>query len=155
MNLSAKLNICASKSATSQSRKTLCVTFERQKTENKMFRHQGKTRTLIHNLRIASLLSFVAGIVNVAGFLAVQKLTTNVTGHFAFFVDELFKLDFWNGFVYFLYIFFFFLGSFVSSYLIELISQKTERYIYVFPISIEIVILFIIGIFGSNLMLEN
>ena len=72
-----------------------------------MFRHQGKTRTLIHNLRIASLLSFVAGIVNVAGFLAVQKLTTNVTGHFAFFVDELFKLDFWNGFVYFLYIFFF------------------------------------------------
>lgn len=120
-----------------------------------MFRHQGKTRTLIHNLRIASLLSFVAGIVNVAGFLAVQKLTTNVTGHFAFFVDELFKLDFWNGFVYFLYIFFFFLGSFVSSYLIELISQKTERYIYVFPISIEILILFTIGIFGSNLMLEN
>ena len=120
-----------------------------------MFRHQGKTRTLIHNLRIASLLSFVAGIVNVAGFLAVQKLTTNVTGHFAFFVDELFKLDFWNGFVYFLYIFFFFLGSFVSSYLIELISQKTERYIYVFPISIEILILFAIGIFGSNLMLEN
>ena len=120
-----------------------------------MFRHQGKTRTLTHNLRIASLLSFVAGIVNVAGFLAVQKLTTNVTGHFAFFVDELFKLDFWNGFVYFLYIFFFFLGSFVSSYLIELISQKTERYIYVFPISIEILILFAIGIFGSNLMLEN
>ena len=120
-----------------------------------MFRHQGKTRTLIHNLRIASLLSFVAGIVNVAGFLAVQKLTTNVTGHFAFFVDELFKLDFWNGFVYFLYIFFFFLGSFVSSYLIELISQKTERYIYVFPISIEILILCMIGIFGSNLMLEN
>ena len=36
-----------------------------------MFRHQGKTRTLIHNLRIASLLSFVAGIVNVTGFLAV------------------------------------------------------------------------------------
>ena len=108
-----------------------------------MFRHQGKTRTLIHNLRIASLLSFI--IVNVAGFLAVQKLTTNVTGHFAFFVDELFKLDFWNGFVYFLYIFFFFLGSFVSSYLIELISQKTERYIYVFPISIEILILFTIG----------
>ena len=118
-----------------------------------MFRHQGKTRTLIHNLRIASLLSFI--IVNVAGFLAVQRLTTNVTGHFAFFVDELFKLDFWNGFVYFLYIFFFFLGSFVSSYLIELISQKTERYIYVFPISIEILILFAIGIFGSNLMLEN
>jgi uncharacterized membrane protein YoaK (UPF0700 family) len=60
-----------------------------------MFSHHGKSRTLKHNLRIASLLSFVAGIVNVAGFLAVQKLTTNVTGHFAFFVDEVFKLNFW------------------------------------------------------------
>lgn len=49
-----------------------------------MFRHKGKTRKLKHNLRIASLLSFVAGIVNVAGFLAVQHLTTNVTGQFAF-----------------------------------------------------------------------
>jgi len=120
-----------------------------------MFRHQGKTRTLSHNLRIASFLSFVAGIVNVAGFLAVQKLTTNVTGHFAFFVDEILKLNFWNGFVYFLYIFFFFLGAFVSSYLVELISQKTERNIYVFPTSIEISILFAIGIFGRSLINQN
>lgn len=120
-----------------------------------MFKHQGKARTFKHNLRIASLLSFVAGIVNVAGFLAVQKLTTNVTGHFAFFVDEIFKLNFWNGFVYFLYIFFFFLGSFVSSYLVEFISQKTERNIYVLPTSIEILILITIGIFGRNLTAEN
>ncbi|MDN3677922.1 YoaK family protein [Flavobacterium paronense] len=120
-----------------------------------MFTHQGKSRTLTHNLRIASLLSFVAGIVNVAGFLAVAKLTTNVTGHFAFFVDEIFKLHFWNGFVYFLYIFFFFLGSFVSSYLVELIAQKTERNIYVLPTSIEILILFSIGIFGGKLILNN
>ncbi|WP_300567549.1 YoaK family protein [Flavobacterium sp.] len=120
-----------------------------------MFTHQGKTRTLAHNLRIASLLSFVAGIVNVAGFLAVQKLTTNVTGHFAFFVDEILQLHFWKGFVYFLYIFFFFLGSFVSSYLVELISQKTERNIYVFPTSIEIVILFSIGLFGGNIITEQ
>lgn len=72
-----------------------------------MFIHQGKKRTIKHNLQIASLLSFVAGIVNVAGFLAVAKLTTNVTGHFAFFVDEIFKLNFWEGFIYFSYIFFF------------------------------------------------
>jgi uncharacterized membrane protein YoaK (UPF0700 family) len=69
-----------------------------------MFRHQGKSRTLSHNLKIASLLSFVAGIVNVVGFLAIQRLTTNVTGHFAFFMDEVLKLYFWGGFVYFLYL---------------------------------------------------
>lgn len=120
-----------------------------------MFRHQGKSRTLNHNLQIASLLSFVAGIVNVSGFLAVQKLTTNVTGHFAYFLDEVFKLNFSNGFVYFLYIFFFFLGSFTSGFLVELISRKTERNIYVFPTSIEILLLFLIGLWGKNLITQN
>jgi uncharacterized membrane protein YoaK (UPF0700 family) len=120
-----------------------------------MFKHQGKTRTLKHNLRIASLLSFVAGIVNVAGFLAVQRLTTNVTGHFAFFVDEVFKLHFWEGFVYFLFIFFFFLGSFVSNFLVELISRKNADYIYVIPTIIESMILFSVAIFGEFLIKDN
>ncbi|RCR67337.1 YoaK family protein [Larkinella punicea] len=120
-----------------------------------MFRHQGKTRTLSHNLKIASLLSLVAGIVNVAGFFAVQRLTTNVTGHFAFFVEEVFKLNFWQGFVYFLYIFFFFLGSFVSSLLIEVISRKDDHYVYVVPASIECLILFFIGFFGQDLLMRN
>lgn len=110
-----------------------------------MFRHHGKTRTLSHNLKIASLLSFVAGIVNVAGFLAVQRLTTNVTGHFAFFVDEVFKMDFWQGFIYFLYIFFFFLGSFVSSLLVEVVSRKNKRHIYFAPVVIESAILLCVG----------
>lgn len=120
-----------------------------------MFRHQGKTRTLSHNLKIASLLSFIAGLVNVAGYFAVQRLTTNVTGHFAFFMDEVFKLNFWQGFVYFLYIFFFFAGSFVSSFLIEIIAKKSDHYIYIIPASIECIILFIFGFFGNNMLIES
>lgn len=120
-----------------------------------MFRHQGKTRTLNHNLGIASLLSFVAGIVNVTGFFAVQRLTTNVTGHFAFFVDEIFKLNFWQGFIYFLYIFFFFLGSFTSNFLIELISRKDNQYVYVVPALAECLILFVIGFWGQALIFKN
>lgn len=120
-----------------------------------MFRHKGKTRTLKHNLRIASLLSFVAGIVNVAGFLAVERLTTNVTGHFAFFVDEVFKLDFWQGFIYFLYIFFFLAGSFVSSFIVELVSKTSERFIYIIPIILESLILFSVAVFGHYLISHN
>jgi uncharacterized membrane protein YoaK (UPF0700 family) len=120
-----------------------------------MFKHIGKTRTLKHNLRIASILSFVAGIVNVTGFIAVQRLTTNVTGHFAFFVDEVFKLHFQEGFIYFLFIFFFFLGSFVSNFIVELISRKNPRYIYIIPTIIESIILFSLGIFGKFLIDEN
>lgn len=113
-----------------------------------MFLHQGNTRTLKHNLGIASLLSFVAGLVNVAGFLSVQRLTTNVTGHFAYFVDELFKLELMNGFIYFLYIFFFFLGSFFSNLLVEIISRKNANYVYVIPTIIESLILFIAALSG-------
>ena len=117
-----------------------------------MFRHLGKTRTLKHNLQIASLLSFVAGIVNVAGFLSVQQLTTNVTGHFAFFVDEVFKLDFWKGFVYFLYILFFFLGSFVSNFLVEMVAKKNQKQIYIIPTLIESIILFTVAFAGEPLI---
>lgn len=120
-----------------------------------MFIHQGKKRTAKHNLQIASLLSFVAGIVNVAGFLAVARLTTNVTGHFAFFVDEVFKLKFWEGFIYFLYIFFFFLGSFFSSFLVEVISRKNENYVYIIPTSIECLILVTVAFSGNFLAAEN
>ncbi|MGC1244182.1 MAG: hypothetical protein WA874_21505 [Chryseosolibacter sp.] len=52
-----------------------------------MFR-QGKPRSVRHNLRLASILSFVAGIVNINGVLSMNILTTNVTGHFAFFSRE-------------------------------------------------------------------
>ncbi len=120
-----------------------------------MFRHRGKTRTLNHNKKIASLLSCVAGIVNVVGFLSVQRLTTNVTGHFAFFVDEVFKLNFSESFIYFFYILFFFLGSFFSSLLVEIITLKNERFIFVIPTLIESVILFAIAFLGHILIKDN
>ena len=120
-----------------------------------MFKYRGNARTLQHNLRIASLLSFVAGIVNVAGFLAVQRLTTNVTGHFAFFVDEIFKLNFWNGFIYFLYIFFFLAGAFISNFIVEIVSKRSERFIYIIPIIIESLILFLVALFGQALISQN
>lgn len=120
-----------------------------------MFRHQGRARTLSHNKKIASLLSFVAGIVNITGFLSVQRLTTNVTGHFAFFVDEIFKLNFTESVIYFLYILFFFLGSFVSNLLIEITTRKNESLIYTVPITVEIMILLIIALFGHKLVIGN
>lgn len=109
---------------------------------------------MAHNLRIASLLSFVAGVVNVTGFLAVQRLTTNVTGHFAFFVDEIFKQNFLEGFKYFLYILFFFLGSFASSFSIEVMAKVNDRLIYRIPIMAESLILVGVALFGQRMIVE-
>jgi len=110
-------------------------------------------RTQSHNIKIASLLSFVAGIVNVAGFLAVERLTTNVTGHFAFFTDEVFKLNFLQAFIYFLYIFFFLAGSFFSSFLTEAIIRKNADYVFIVPIFIEAAILLLIAFYSKCLIL--
>ena len=97
----------------------------------------------------------MAGIVNVTGFLAIQRLTTNVTGHFAFIVEEVLKLNFWQSFIYFLYIFFFFLGSFVSNLLVEIISKTNDPLIYIIPTIIESVILLYLAVFGQFLLSQN
>ena len=110
-----------------------------------MFRHRGKNRTLVHNLKLASLLSFVAGIVNVTGLFALQRLTTNVTGHFAFFADEMAKKNFSQAWVYLLYILAFLLGAFFSNILVEIISRKNARFVNTIPVSIEVFILVFIA----------
>lgn len=120
-----------------------------------MFRYKSKHRTYRDNLRIATLLSFVAGMVNVAGFLAVGQLTTNVTGHFAFFIEEIYNLDAWRGVVYFLFVFFFFLGSFFSGILIEWINRKNEKYVYIIPVLIEASILIFVAFYSNNLSVEK
>ncbi|RYG47840.1 MAG: DUF1275 domain-containing protein [Chitinophagaceae bacterium] len=106
-----------------------------------MFRHRGKSRTLAHNLKLASLLSFVAGIVNVSGLFAVHRLTTNVTGHFAFFADLLIQKDILQAGVYLLFIVCFLAGAFSSNLLVELVLRFNERYINIIPVGTEILIL--------------
>lgn len=115
-----------------------------------MFRHKGKNRTFAHDLRLATLLSFVAGLVNITGVLALKTLTTNVTGHFAFFAEEVMRHDYTTAFTFLLFTVFFLFGSFLSSFLQELISLKNPDLSHIFPITLEMVILIAVGLFGSS-----
>jgi uncharacterized membrane protein YoaK (UPF0700 family) len=115
-----------------------------------MFRHKGKNRTFAHDLRLAILLSFVAGLVNITGVLALKTLTTNVTGHFAFFAEEIMRHDYATAITFFLFTIFFLIGSFISSFLQELISLKNPDLSHIFPITLEMIILIAIGLFGTN-----
>ena len=112
-----------------------------------MFRHQGKTRTLKHNLQIATVLSFVAGIVNVTGFLAIQQLTTNVTGHFALFIFGLENFNFWKASIYLLFIIAFVLGSFASGFMIEMFKETKRLNVFVLPTLLEVAILLSVILF--------
>lgn len=111
-----------------------------------MFRHKGKGRTYSHNLKLASVLSGVAGVVNITGVLSVSTLTTNVTGHFAYFSEQLFLGNFKMSLVYLFYILSFLLGAFVSGAVTEWGSRYRSHISYVVPLYIEITVILFIGL---------
>src|SRR3954451_3101718 len=120
-----------------------------------MFRHKGKSRTYIHNLKLASLLSFVAGIVNITGILSVQRLTTNITGHFAYFTQNLSGSNYETALLYLSFVLSFLSGAFVSNLLIEITLRAKPTIMHVFPMIIEIAILNIVGFVGSQYTLSS
>lgn len=73
---------------------------------------------------------------------------------FCFFVDEVFKQNFWQALHYFIFIYFLF-GFLFSNLSIELISKVNERLIYRIPIIIESIILISVAIFGQELISES
>lgn len=115
-----------------------------------MFRHKGKSRTFSHNIKLAAILSFIAGLVNISGVLSVKTLTTNVTGHFAFFAEEFEKKNYANAFIFLLYILFFLIGAFISNLLIEIELRKRPKTAHAAPMIIEILILILVGYFGKR-----
>lgn len=117
-----------------------------------MFRHRGKSRTNVHNLKLASLLSFVAGMVNVSGLLAVHKLTTNVTGHFAYFADEMSKKNFTEAWLNLLLIVAFFVGAFCSGFLVELTGRYQAMLMNVAPVGIEIILLTYVAFLNPTML---
>ncbi|GAA4443298.1 YoaK family protein [Ravibacter arvi] len=120
-----------------------------------MFRHKGKSRTLKHNIGIAALLSFVAGTVNVVGFLSVQKLTTNVTGHFAFMVEEAVRTNWAQAVFYAMYILSFFTGAFFSSFVVETVHRLTDKHIFIIPVLSEAFILLFAAFLDYDFILAN
>lgn len=120
-----------------------------------MFRHQGKKRSLRHNLKIAVVLSFVAGMVSAIGFLSVKQLTTNVTGHFAFFIYDLYNFQFSKGIIFFAFILSFLLGSFTSSAMIEAFNTHKKLNVYLLPIILECLILVFLASFSRIYTIEN
>jgi uncharacterized membrane protein YoaK (UPF0700 family) len=114
-----------------------------------MFRHLGKRRTYYHNLKLASILSAVAGMVNITGVLSVKTLTTNVTGHFAFFSEEFSLGNYRLAGLYLIYTLLFFVGAFSTGVLVEL-AHKYKRYsVFLIPILLESLLLIMAAFSGD------
>ncbi len=113
-----------------------------------MFRHRDKGRNYIHNVQLAALLSIVAGVVNIVGVLSFKTLTTNVTGHFAFFSEELYLNHYLFALVSILYVISFLLGAFIANTTMELTSSGRAHFSYSVPIAIEIILLAFVSFFN-------
>ncbi|MEJ8756349.1 YoaK family protein [Pontibacter sp. H259] len=112
-----------------------------------MLRHLGNHRNFRHNIRLAAILCLTAGFVNIAGLLAFAVLTTNVTGHVAYFAESLAQGDLRLARIIVLWMFLFLLGAFSSSFIVSRIGRN-QVFAYTIPILIEFVILLLNGIYG-------
>lgn len=110
-----------------------------------MFKHLGRRRTFSHNLRLASLLSAVAGMVNICGLLSFATLTTNITGHVTLMSEEIFLKNYGVALIFFGYVSCFFLGAFLSGLMMEHFSRKGPRYTYIMPMTVEFILLLIVS----------
>lgn len=117
-----------------------------------MFTHKGKGRTYAHNLKLASVLSFVAGMVNITGFFSVSEMTSNITGHFVFFTEHLLQANYWKSISYIFFVVFFLLGAFTSNFLTETIRRRKHTSIYTIPALIEAFILIYLSIRAEALI---
>lgn len=115
-----------------------------------MFRHKGNSRTFQHNVSLAVSLSLIAGIVNVSGVLALKILTTNVTGHFAFFAEEMVNENYGNALIFAFFILSFLLGAFSSGLFIELSERYKFYFSYAVPMVIEVLLLAAVGVWGAS-----
>lgn len=101
-----------------------------------MFR-TGKPRAFIHNLRLAVMLSFVAGVVNISGVLSINVLTTNVTGHFAYFSDFFAQGNYSVALDFVSYILAFLFGAACCSFIVELAQKMNASAPHTIPILLE------------------
>lgn len=114
-----------------------------------MLKHLGRSRTASHNLKLASLLSFVAGIVNVCGFFSFKVLTTNVTGHYAYFADSIVRKDYPFAFYTACFLLSFLIGAFISNTLVEITLRLHKSYASTATILIEILLLAVVAFSGT------
>lgn len=106
-----------------------------------MLKNRGNKRAYQHNLRLAAILSFVAGIVNISGLLSLNILTTNLTGHFAFFSEAFVNNNYKTALISVFYVLCFLAGAFISNLTIEIVSRRKPALAYVVPINIEILVI--------------
>lgn len=95
------------------------------------------------------MLSFVAGMVNINGVLSINTLTTNVTGHFAFFAEQFVEVHYSRALIFIIFTLFFLLGAFICSVLVEVVLRTRPAVLHAAPMLLEMLILIAVAFSGQ------
>lgn len=121
-----------------------------------MLRKYSNHRTHSDNLKLGALTAFSAGMVNVISLVIFFSFTSNVTGFFAIFSQEMSKGNWFQAAVVLLWIMLFFFGSFTSNMLIIHGNRYIGRYLsHAVPLILETLCLLFVGIYLQNFYGES
>lgn len=116
-----------------------------------MLLREGHQRNIIIDMRLAVILSAIAGAMNSAGFHALGLFSANMTGN-ASLLSDMLATGRWPAAAMFLIIIMtFILGAFVSARTIEIGRANSVRAIYAYVIAAEALALALLG--GAELLL--
>ncbi|MBX2915004.1 MAG: DUF1275 domain-containing protein [Cyclobacteriaceae bacterium] len=120
-----------------------------------MLHKYSNNRTLADNMRLGSLTSFTAGMINVASFIIFLSFSSNVTGYFAIFAAELVRANYYQVLVVASWIFLFFFGSFFANLFVVHLSEWNRYWAHALPLLLEIFCLAAVGVYGQYFYKET
>ncbi len=120
-----------------------------------MLRRYSNSRTLKDNIQLGSLTALAAGMVNIVSLLIFFAFTSNVTGHYAILAAEILRGNLFQVAVVLSWIFLFFLGSFISNFIIIHLSKFHTYLAHALPLGLEILCLLGVGIYGQFFYAET
>lgn len=120
-----------------------------------MLRQSKEDRTLKENLMLASSTAFTAGMTNVAGLLAFLSFTANITGHFANLAKHIVEQNYREIAVFFIWVMLFFLGAFISSFIVRSYKHISYYKAHSIPIVLEGIVILFVAVYGHHFYEET
>lgn len=120
-----------------------------------MLKKFSNIRSLSDNIKLGILTAFTAGMVNVASLVLFFSFTSNITGHYAILADEIANGRWFQVFVVLGWISLYFIGSFISNFMIIHIHEKHTYLAHALPLILEVVCLLCVGFYGQYFYQET
>jgi len=113
-----------------------------------MLRKYSNHRTVSDNIKLGGLTAFSAGMVNVISVIVFFAFTSNITGYYAVFAQELSKGNWYQGAVVLFWILLFFFGGVISNAVIIHGKSLWGQYVsHAIPVVLELLSILFVGVY--------